>query len=514
MKGHDAIVIGGGHNGLTTAAFLARAGRKVLLLESRPHVGGLALGDEFHPGYRGTGPLHDTTGLRATVVRDLELEQHGLRMRAFRPDVLALGGGGTSLLLAGDPSAAAREIGRLSGPDGESYLRYRSYIETLRPLAEAWLDRPPIDLVRLDRGSLVALGMRGLDLRRLGRKQMIEFLRLPPMAVADWLGEWFETPLLQAALALPAVCGTFCGPRSPGTTANLLRYETAAGPGVEGGAPQLIDALERAARQRGVEIRADATVAQILLRDDNVCGVELQDGEQLHAPWVAAACDPRRTLLEMLPAGSLGLKLERRISAYRSRGTTAQVLLALNGRLTFAACPDRRIEFARTAGSPVDIERAFDAIKYRRVSETPVLEIHVSTVSAPHLAPAGHDVVSILAHFAPPVTDGGWDDASRRRLGDAVIAILDRHAPGAAAAVVGGQVLGPADIGQSYRVSGGNIHHGEHALDQFLVRPTPECLGYKTPFPGLFLCGSGSHPGGGLTCAPGALAARAMLKAH
>jgi phytoene dehydrogenase-like protein len=226
---------------------------------------------------------------------------------------------------------------------------------------------------------------------------------------------------------------------------------------------------------------------------------------------VAASCDPKHLFLELLPAGAIPYRLEHRVRTWRTRGTTAQVLLAVAGPVRFAAAPNDPIEFARTGGSLVAIERAFDAVKYRRFSEMPILDIQVPTVSAPELAPAGHSVVSILVHFAPYELEGGWDEAKRKALGDRVVAILEKHAPGIGAKIVGGDVLSPAEIETRYGTAGGHIHHGEHALDQILIRPAPECVGYRTPLAGLYMCGSGSHPGGGLTCRPGALAAGAIL---
>jgi phytoene dehydrogenase-like protein len=227
---------------------------------------------------------------------------------------------------------------------------------------------------------------------------------------------------------------------------------------------------------------------------------------------VAASCDPKRTFLELLPSGAVSSRLEDRIRTLRTRGTTARVLLALSGPPRFTAHPGETVEFACTGADLDDLERAHDAVKYGEIAERPVLEIHVPTASAPELAPPGHAVVSVLVHFAPYGLRDGWSDARRERLADRVLAILEQHAPGISAEVVAREVLSPVDLETRYGVSGGQIHHGEHGLDQRLVRPAPDCARYLTPLPGLFLCGSGSHPGGGLTCAPGALAAGAILR--
>jgi phytoene dehydrogenase-like protein len=508
---HDAIVIGAGHNGLTTAAMLARSGRRVLVLERRDCVGGVAASEEFHPGYHGAGLLHDTGGLRPSVVRALELERHGLALRDRRPGLLALGEGGAALYLSGETSEAAAAIAELSPTDAERYRGFRELIESLRPLVDQFLDNPPLDLIDVESNKLRDVARRALRLRRLGRKRMLEFLRLPPMSVADWLDEWFETGLLKAALAHAAVLGTFSGPRSPGTNFNLLLGECGAGPGVSGGAPALVAALDSAARRLGVEIRVDAAVERILTSTTGVRGVRLESGEELQASVVASACDPKRTLLEMLPHGIIPVRLEQRIRQFRARGTTAQVLLAIDGPVVFAGNAGEPVEFARTGGDLDRIEQAYDPIKYRSIADAPILDVHVPTVRCPDLAPPGHSVVSVLVHFVPYDLDAGWDEPQRERLGRIVVSQLERHLPGLISAVRGRRVLAPPDLDHHYGLTGGQIHHGDHALDQLLVRPVPDCSRYRTPIRGLYLCGSGSHPGGGLTCAPGAHAARTIL---
>jgi len=511
MSRYDAIVIGAGHNGLTTAALMAKRGRKVLVIERREVAGGIASGDAFHLGYRSAGLLHDTTGVRRSVVESLGLERHGLKLAAHRPDVLALADDGSGFVLHGDAARAAAAIGAFSARDGECYLGYRALLDRLRQALQPVVDAGPFDPIDLRANSLAELARAGLAVRRLGKKDMLELLRLPPMCVADWLNEWFESDTLKAALALPAIAGTFTGPWSPGSNANLLLGEITAGPGVAGEGVGLAEALEAAARAHGVEFRTGCTVRSIALDANRACGVVLEGGERIEAKIVASACDPKHTLLELLPRGALSVRLEERIRNLRARGTTAQVLLALRSPLSFAARPDDLIEFARTGGSLDQLERAFDAVKYRRFSARPALEIHVPTVSRPDLAPSGGSVVSMLVHFAPYDLEGGWTAAAREQLGDTVLGILERLAPGVTATVVRREVLAPVDLETRYGLSGGHVHHGEHSIDQLLVRPAPECLRYATPIAGLYLCGSGSYPGGGLTCAPGALAAETIL---
>jgi len=510
MKRYDAIVIGAGTNGLTAAAYLAKNGRRVLVVERRPVVGGLAAADEFHPGYRSAGLLHDTSRLRPWIVEGLSLPSHGLRLRETRPGVL-FAAGGESLWLPGSTEDAVREIAGRAPADAERYAEYRATLDRIgRPIVE-FVDSPPLDLLRPETMNPFVLLRRALSLRRIGRSDLMELLRLPPMCVADWLDEWFDDDLLKAGLALQAVSGSYLGPRSPGSNANLLLQETTCGADVLGGGPALVDALERAARGSGVEIRTGTPVHGILIDGGGASGVRLDDDEEIHGKLVAASCDPGRSLLALLPRAAVTARLERNLRRFRCRGTTAQLLLAIDGIPEFAAGNGSKFEFVRVAGDMTEIERAFDAVKYGRCSEQPVLEIHVP--GSDGFAPEGHAVVSVLAHFAPRALREGWNEESATRLGDRILGRVEEVAPGISARIVAREIRSPADLEEIYGLPGGQLHHGEQSLDQLLVRPSPECSRYATPIPGLFLCGSGSHPGGGLTCGPGGLAAQAMLSA-
>lgn len=498
------VVIGAGLNGLTCATLLARKGHKVLVLEASQVAGGIAAPFEFHPGFKSAGLLHDTTGLRPRAVSQLALEQHGLRLRARRPDIVALGGGGERLLIPGDDDEA--RIRAALGADAGGYLGYRAALGRMRGVLASFLDMPPVDVIHVETVSRWELLKRAMKVRRLGRRDMMELLRLPPMCVADWLGEFMSSAPLKAALALPAVAGDFLGPWSPGSTATLLLAEAAAGPGVEGGGSAIAAAVEKAARAAGVEIRTAARVGQIAVDKGAVTGVELAGAERIAAGLVVASCHPGTVFLDLLPPAATTFRLRERIARFRSRGTTAQVLLAVDKAVELP----ERAALARVAGHVDDIERAFDAVKHRRFPDAGVLEVTVPSAADPSLAPAGGSVIS--AHlFAPYQVDGGWTDAARERLARRVVDVLDRNLPGVRQAVVATAVLAPPDLEARYGLVGGNLHHGEHGLDQLLVRPIPECVGYRTPVRGLYLCGGGSHPGGGLTCAPGLLAAEAIL---
>ncbi len=514
MSTYDVIVIGAGHNGLTTAALLAKAGRKVLVVESRDVVGGLAASEEFTPGYRSGGVHTDSCLVRPSVIQSLALERHGLKVRSTAPTVMALGNEGEQIAIHGDTERAAAEIAKVSSSDGDKYIAYKAFLGRIAPVVRDAFTRPAIDIVDIESEGMWGLGKRALQVRRLGKADMMELLRLPAMCVADVLGEWFSSDLLKAALALPALAGTFTGPWSPGNAINLLRRESLLGPGIVGGGPMLIAALERAATDAGAEIRTGAAVQRIRLGADGTEGVELVGGESINAPMVAASCHPRRTFTELVAPGAIEFRLEHRINTFRSRGTVAQVLLALRTPPKLGGASDGTLEWFRTGAHVDDLERAHDALKYREVPSTPILDIHLPSVATPDLAPAGHAVASVLVHFAPHAREGGWTDAAREALGDRVVQLLGEHDADLPETIVGREVLTPLDLETRYGVVGGDLHHGEHSLDQLLVRPTPECIHYRTPLAGLYLCGSGSHPGGGLTCAPGELAARAMLAAR
>lgn len=511
----DIIVIGAGHNGLACAATLARAGLSVLVLEARAQIGGLAGAFEFHPGYRAAGVLHDTTRVRPGLIDSLALEHHGLRLRAGRPDLLALGDGeGPALRLAGDPAAAAAAIATRSDRDARAYLEYRALLRRVGPALTSFFDQPPIDLIDAGGGDLVALARLAVKLRGLGAHDMMELLRVAPMCVGDFLDEHFETDALKAALALPAVSSTFAGPRSPGTSANLLLWEAVAERGVEGGGPALILALEKAARAYGAQIRTGQRVSKLLLDDaGRVEGVAVEGGEDLRAPIVASSLDPKTSLLELVPLGALPRELERAALNYRARGTVGHVLLALDRPVRFTGAREAQdVAFARTGGHLLELERAFDAVKYGRISETPILDIHVPTVERPNLAPRGRSVLSILVYHAPGELSGGWTADAEQTLGERVLDVLEPHVDDLRASIVAQLVRSPDALAREYGIAGGHLHHGEHALDQLLVRPAPGCTRYRTPIPGLVLCGGGTHPGGGLTCAPGYQAAGAITR--
>ncbi len=512
MSKYDVIVIGGGHNGLTTATILANKGKKVLVVEKRDILGGIAAGEEFHPGYSTTGLLHDTSGVRSNVVKNLQLEKHGLEIENNRADVAILSKDGKSVTIKSDVAATAKAIAGFSEKDGEAYKTYQEFLKKVSKVINDLMDNPPpnIDVENLTMASLVVLAKKGMKLKGLGNKTMLELLKVAPMCVTDFLNEKFETDFLKAGLAAPALYGSYAGPWSAYSTINLLLWECASRSNVKGGPQALVSALQKAAEQAGVEIRTSAEVERIILDESGVVsGVKLAGGEEINAPKVAASCTPKETFLNLFDDFEMEYELDYWIDKIRSRGTTAKVNLAISKAVELNG---QAVEFARTGNSFDEMEKAFDPVKYREVTDSPFLDIHIPTISNPSLAPEGHSVVSVLVHQVPYDFDAGWSKATKKKLGEDVLKELEIYAPGISSSVVNMEVLSPVDFEEKYSLTEGHIYHGEHFVDQLITRPIPACARYSTPVSGLFLCGSGSHPGGGITCAPGSMAAETILR--
>ncbi len=507
----DSIVVGGGHNGLTTATFLARAGRSVVLVEQRSALGGLGGGREFSSGYRSSGILHDSVAVRPWIVQQLELQKHGVELREHEIPVMVpeADGDGPGLLQWRDPARASAE---LDGSDADGYRRFRAFLDILKPLIRELLDNEPPNIFAPAKGDLWRLGRSALTLRRLGKTDMMEVLRLMPMCTADWLGEWFRSDILKAALAAPAVYASGLGPRAPGTNANLILGDCVATSGVRGGPQALVAGLEAAARAAGVEILSGSEVREVKIENGAATGVVLASGERIEATSVAVSCHPAYLFSELVEPHLVSRRLMANLRNFRSRGAAAKIHLALSGLPTLACRPDLETGALQIGASLEYLERASDALKYREMAAAPALDIRIPTLETPELAPSGHHVMSILVFAAPHGLEGGWNARRSAELEETVLSTLERYLPDLRSAVVDSEVLSPADLESEFNLPGGHLLHGEPGLDQLLVRPTPECARYRTPFDGLYLCGSGSHPGGGITCAPGALAAKAMLK--
>ena len=515
MTDRDRIVIvGGGHNGLACAAYLARARREVIVLEAAAQVGGASVTREFAKGFRVSGCAHLSYMLDPGIARELKLGSHGLKWARQGLKTVALAPAGDHLVLNG----GKLESGTLSQGDRHGLAEYHArMLKFARVLAKQHNRRPP-RLGGGGRSDMMGAAMLGLDIRLLRREDMREFLRIAGINIYDVLEEIFESPILKGALALDAVLGTNLGPRSNNSVLALLhrlsgQAQANEGPSIpEGGMGAIAEAMAAAARAASATIRTGSPVKRILLEGDAVSGVELENGEKIAAGTVVSNADPARTLLQLLGARHLETGFVHRVRHLRTKGMGAKLHLALDALPAFARLSTELAgERLVISPDPVYLEHAFDHAKYGQCSPNPALEITVPSVHDRTLAPAGKHVLSAIVQYAPhdPRASG---DGPRRELLEHTLGVLDRHAPGLRRQIVASELLLPADIEREFRITGGHWHHGELALDQFMMmRPVPGAAQYAMPVGGLFLCGAGCHPGGGVMGSAGRNAAHAVL---
>ena len=509
----DCIVIGAGHNGLVCANYLARSGRSVLVLEAGSVVGGAAVTREFAPGFRVSAAAHLLQSMPRAMIAELGLATHGLKLAAEDLATVSLSPDGAPLTLTADALQARAPA------DGAPYARLSARLHRFaQALAPVLASAPPRlgTNASADRLNLLRLGWQ---IRRLGRREMRELLRIGGMCVYDLLQENLASPLLQGALGFDAVLGTNYGPRSPGTVFTLLyRLAAAANAGraspaqPQGGLGALSNALAAAARAAGVTIRTAAAVRRIRIERDRAVGVILESGESLSAGLVVSNADPKTTFLGLLGAEHLDTGFVRRVAHLRTAGLAAKLHLALDGLPPFrgldAAAAGARLLIAPSLDY---IERAYNHSKYGEFSAAPSIEITIPTVHDPGLAPSGAHVLSAVVQYVPYAVRGGWEQM-RAPLLDRIVDCIEDYVPGLRRMITGAELLTPADIERQFRIVGGHWHHGELALDKFLmVRPVPGAAQYATPVAGLYLCGAGSHPGGGVMGTAGRNAARRIL---
>jgi phytoene dehydrogenase-like protein len=512
---YDSIVIGGGHNGLVCAAYLARGGRRVLVLEAAERLGGAAVTREFAPGFKVSACAHLLHLMPATLMRDLGLERQGLRLANAGLDTVALSPDGKHLSLGPRNPAG---LAQASGADGAALADWQAQVQRFARALHPVLTRTPPRLGTEAWGDQLALLDLGWRFRRLGRRDLRELLRIGAMCVHDVLEERFSLPLLKGALALDAVLGSNYGPRSPGTVFALL-YRAAAARGAEalllprGGLGALSESLAQAARAAGAEIRTGSPVARISVSADRATGVVLDSGEAIVAASVVASTDPKTTFLKLLGVEHLDAGFVRRVTQLRSRGLAAKLHLALDRLPQFPGLSEQALGARLLVAPSADyIERAYNHAKYEEFSRAPILEVTIPTLADRGLAPAGKHVMSVIVQYAPYKLAGGWQ-SQRQAFSDGVLDTLSAYAPQLRQAICATELLTPPDIEREFRITGGHWHHAELALDQFLmVRPVPGAAQYQAPLAGLFLCGAGSHPGGGVMGLAGRNAARQVIR--
>ena len=524
----DVVIVGGGHNGLVTAFYLAKAGFKPLVLERRAQVGGAAITEELHPGFRCSTLTHLPGPLRADIVRDMQLEQHGLTFTTPEVSTVSLLPDGRALVLYSDAKKAAEEIANWSQKDATSYADFGAALGKIGKVIGEALALTPPNIDNPSSGDLWGMLQTGRSIRNLGKKDLYRVLRWGPMAAADLVAEFFDTEPLRATIAARGIFGTFLGPWSAGSALVLLlraaadRHSDSSPAGSvqfpAGGVGAITVAMAAAATKAGAEIRTDADIAEIRVKDGIATGVVLTSGE-ISARAVVSNADPKRTLMHLVDPGHLSPDFIQKIKNYRCMGTVAKINLALSALPDFTALKSKgngKLLQGRIQISPeIDyLERAFDESKYGNFSRNPYLEITFPSLSDPSLAPAGQHVMSIYMQYAPyKLRDSDWEN-QRTALGETVVKTIAQYAPNLPQIILRHQIITPKDLEETYGLTGGHIFHGELALDQFFtMRPLLDWARYQTPIDRLFLCGSGTHPGTGLTGGSGANAARVIVKA-
>ena len=519
---YDAVVIGGGHNGLVSAAYLARAGLRTLVLERRHVLGGAAVTEEIVPGFRFSVFSYVVSLLRPEIIRDLSLPRHGLQILPLDGTLTPLDG--DHLWRTDDPDQTRRELRRWSATDAEAYAEYGRLMVEMARFIKPILGLVPVDPQEPD--LVDALGAAGLlrDFGRLPRRQQQAFIGLMTMSAADFLDQWFETDPLKATMAASGIIGTFLGVRSPGTAYVLLHHYMGEIDGAfrawgipRGGTGGISEAIGRAAQSFGAEIRTEAAVARILVRGGRAIGVALESGEEIEARVVLASTDAKVTFLDLLEPSALPADFRREVGRFRFRGSSGKVNLALDGLPDFSCLPGtgEHLRGAISFSPGLDyMEQAYDDAKAGRFSRRPYIDMIIPTLVDPRMAPPGKHIVSCFVQYAPyHLAEGTWDE-QRDAFGDTVIDTIAERAPGIRERIIGRQVLTPLDIERTTGLTEGNIFQGELSLEQlFLNRPVPGWARFRTPVRDLWMCGSSVHPGGGIMGANGRIAALEVLKA-
>ncbi len=522
IQKYDVIVIGGGHNGLVNAAYLARAGKRVLVLERRHVLGGACVTEEVFPGFKFSVCSYVVSLLRPEIIRELDLPRHGL-------EILPLDGtftpmpSGDYLWRVNDHAKTRREIARHSRLDAEAYDEYGKAMIEMAHFVKPIMNMTPPDPASLNpKGLLELLGM-GRRFQKLSADDKYNQVQLMTMSAVDFLDQWFETDVLKATMSASGIIGTFLGVRSPGTAYVLLHHYMGEIDGAfrswglsRGGTGAISNAIADAAREAGAEIRTEAPIAKIILKNGRAKGVVLASGDEIYADVISSSVDPRLTFMKMVGEEHLPTDFVDDIKRYKFRGSSGKVNLALDALPNFKCMPGPgpHLRGAVSISPSVEyMERAYDDAKYGRYSRRPYIDMVIPTLTDPSVAPPGKHVMSCFVQYAPyNLKEGNWDD-QREAFGDTVIDTIAEHAPNIKDIILHRQVLTPLDLEREFGLSEGNIFQGELTLEQlFFLRPAPGWAQYRTPIKNLYMCGSATHPGGGIMGASGRNAAMEILK--
>ncbi len=521
---YDVVVIGGGHNGLVNAAYLARAGKKVLVLERRHIVGGAAVTEEIIPGFQFSECSYVVSLLRPEIIRELDLPRHGL-------EILPLDGTFTPMLnndylwRVNDHGKTVREIRRHSRVDAEAYEEFSKLMVPMCRFVKPLLSMIPPDPTSLNPRDLNKLYSLYKRFQELSSDERYTFVQLMTMSAAEFLDQWFETDALKATMSASGIIGTFLGVRSPGTAYVLLHHYMGEIDGAfrswgfsRGGTGAISNAIAAAAQEAGAEIRTKAAVCKILARNGRATGVALEDGEEISATVVSSGVDPHLTFEKFLEPDELPVEFLEDVRRYKFRGSSGKVNLALEALPDFRCLPGAgtHLRGAISISPSVEyMERAYDDAKYGHFSRRPYIDIVIPSLTDPSVAPPGKHVLSCFVQYAPyklAEGEGTWDE-QRERFGDNVVNTIAEFAPNLKRIMIGRQVLTPLDLEREFGLTQGNIFQGELSLEQlFFLRPVPGWAYYRTPIQNLYMCGAATHPGGGIMGAPGRIASQVILR--